>query len=162
MPRVKSKKERPASAAELLRPPSLEPEPRELQQPARHEDGTLQAGEHQLLAKDLKHVVALARSKTTDAINTLHGMMLNEKVSPNVRALCANSLLDRGWGTAPKRVVFGADLGDGLTPMEVPTAKLEQLAGELARRSANTVEATLKLKESLHEDSSDTDAAGIG
>ena len=49
----------------------------------------------------------MARAYTTDAINTLAGLMKGADKDA-VRAYCANSLIDRGWGK-PNQPVTGAD-----------------------------------------------------
>lgn len=55
-------------------------------------------------------IKALAKGYTEAAITTLGDLMLNKKVSPGVRAYCANSLLNRAWGT-PMQAIAVADLG---------------------------------------------------
>jgi len=49
----------------------------------------------------------LARAYTKDAINTLQGLMKSADKDA-VRAYCANSLIDRGWGK-PHQPVTGAE-----------------------------------------------------
>jgi hypothetical protein len=50
----------------------------------------------------------LARAYTKDAINTLQGLMKSADKDA-VRAYCANSLIDRGWGKPHQTV--NAELG---------------------------------------------------
>ena len=49
----------------------------------------------------------MARAYTKDAINTLSGLMKSADKDA-VRAYCANSLIDRGWGK-PHQTVSGED-----------------------------------------------------
>jgi hypothetical protein len=46
----------------------------------------------------LGDVRELARQRSPEAINTLAGIMENEKAPPAARVAAANSLLDRGYG----------------------------------------------------------------
>ena len=46
----------------------------------------------------LGDVQELARQQSPEAINTLVGIMQNEKAPPAARVAAANSLLDRGYG----------------------------------------------------------------
>ncbi len=48
--------------------------------------------------KALITVVELCRAETEANVRTLIELRDNPKVPPAVRAACANSLLDRGWG----------------------------------------------------------------
>ena len=43
----------------------------------------------------------LARQHTTEALDVLVQIMLNEKAPPNARVSAANTLLDRAYGKAP-------------------------------------------------------------
>ena len=43
----------------------------------------------------------LARKHTTEALDVLVQIMLNEKAPPNARVAAANTLLDRAYGKAP-------------------------------------------------------------
>ena len=43
----------------------------------------------------------LARQHTTEALDVLVQIMLNEKAPPNARVAAANTLLDRAYGKAP-------------------------------------------------------------
>ena len=43
----------------------------------------------------------LARKHTTEALDVLVQIMLNEKAPPNARVAAANTLLDRAYGRAP-------------------------------------------------------------
>jgi len=54
-------------------------------------------------------VKELARSYTTQAIETLAGVMLNKKASPAARIAAAAALLDRGWGKPNQHISGDAD-----------------------------------------------------
>jgi hypothetical protein len=48
--------------------------------------------------KELPDVRALARSRGKEAIDTLHGIMRDEKAPPAARIAASVALLDRGYG----------------------------------------------------------------
>ena len=48
--------------------------------------------------KALREVMELARAKTEAAVETLAGIMSDEKAPPAARVSAATALLDRGWG----------------------------------------------------------------
>jgi hypothetical protein len=54
--------------------------------------------------KDEHHVAELARSYTTEAIETLVGLMRSAS-EDRVRGTAAQALLDRGWGKARQEVI---------------------------------------------------------
>lgn len=56
----------------------------------------------------------MARSHTEKAINTLVGIMSQEKANAAARVAAANALLDRGWGKAAQPIS-----GDDENPLKI-------------------------------------------
>jgi hypothetical protein len=52
--------------------------------------------------KGVAEVMALARTYTKEAVETLAAIMRNEKSPPAARVAAANGLLDRGYGRPPQ------------------------------------------------------------
>jgi hypothetical protein len=53
--------------------------------------------------KEVKHVQAVARTYTVDAIETLVEIMRSREEPARARAAAAEAILDRGWGRARRR-----------------------------------------------------------
>ncbi len=73
--------------------------------------------------KNERDVVRLARKHTTAAIRILAALMKDENAQPFARIKAAETLLNRGWGSAPKRV----DVINHLTPAQIKQAAREIL-----------------------------------
>ena len=54
-------------------------------------------------------VVAAARARTVEAIETLTEIMRDKKNSPSARVTAALGLLERGWGKAPQSISIKRD-----------------------------------------------------
>jgi hypothetical protein len=74
--------------------------------------------------KDEHRVAELARSYTTEAINTLLALMRNGK-DERVRGTAAQALLDRGWGKAKVEVVT-EERQDYIAALKVVNERLKQ------------------------------------
>jgi hypothetical protein len=56
--------------------------------------------------KAIIEVTAAARELTTEAINTLKRVMLNEKATASARVSAAVAIIERGWGKAPATITL--------------------------------------------------------
>jgi hypothetical protein len=56
--------------------------------------------------KAIVEVVAAARELTTEAIETLKRVMLNEKATASARVSAAVAVIERGWGKAPATITL--------------------------------------------------------
>jgi hypothetical protein len=83
--------------------------------------------------KELRDVIELARSHTTDAIETLVAAM-NFDSAPwgGARIAAANAILDRGWGKPQQTVSANVSVFDQMTDDERKAilAALEALKGD--------------------------------
>lgn len=66
------------------------------------------------MSKNPSEIRSLARSHTEKAINTLVGIMSQEKANAAARVAAANALLDRGWGKAAQPIS-----GDDENPLKI-------------------------------------------
>ena len=69
----------------------------------------------------------LARKHTTEALDVLVQIMLNEKSPPNARVAAANTLLDRAYGKAP---TFSTSDTQAASTQTLPTPKLASVSGQ--------------------------------
>jgi hypothetical protein len=56
--------------------------------------------------KAVVEVTAAARELTTEAINTLKRVMLNEKATASAQVSAAVAIIERGWGKAPATITL--------------------------------------------------------
>jgi hypothetical protein len=61
------------------------------------------------MAKASTEIRSLARAHTETAVNTLAGIMNQEKAPAAARVAAAQALLDRGWGKAPQTMELTGD-----------------------------------------------------
>jgi hypothetical protein len=69
------------------------------------------------MAKTPTEIRSLARAHTDAAVNTLVGIMNQEKSGPRARVAAAQVLLDRGWGKAAQ--IIAGDENDGPVKLEI-------------------------------------------
>ncbi len=85
------------------------------------------------MAKAPADLRSLARSHTDTAIRTLASIMVDKHAPAAARAVCANSLLDRGWGKAiTTSVSFSAGDINQLSDQELLT-RLVELRGQASQ-----------------------------
>jgi hypothetical protein len=79
--------------------------------------------------KEFRDVIKLARSHTTDAIETLVAAMNSDSAPWGARIAAANAILDRGWGKPEQTVSANVSVFDQMTDDEQKTmlAALEAL-----------------------------------
>jgi hypothetical protein len=75
-------------------------------------------------------VQALARSYTTEAIETLVGIANDPKAPPGARVAAANALLDRGWGRSTTSLTIHQEV-ERASPGEVQDALNAAVAASL-------------------------------
>ena len=68
--------------------------------------------------KELRDVIELARSHTTDAIETLVAAMNSDSAPWGARIAAANAILDRGWGKPEQTVSANVSVFDQMTDDE--------------------------------------------
>jgi hypothetical protein len=68
--------------------------------------------------KELREVIELARSHTTDAIETLVAAMNSGSAPWGARIAAANAILDRGWGKPTQAVEATVSIFDQMTDDE--------------------------------------------
>jgi hypothetical protein len=71
--------------------------------------------------KQLRDVIELARSHTTDAIETLVAAMNSDSAPWGARIAAANAILDRGWGGPEQTVNANVSFFDQMTDDEQRT-----------------------------------------
>jgi len=89
--------------------------------------------------KAIVEVTAAARALTTEAINTLKRVMLNEKATASARVSAAVAIIERGWGKAPATITLlrgDAELKE-LTDAEL-TAIAAGTVGETAKPNGSS------------------------
>jgi hypothetical protein len=69
----------------------------------------------------LRDVIELARSHTTDAIETLVAAMNSDSAPWGARIAAANAILDRGWGKPEQTVSANVSVFDQMTDSERKT-----------------------------------------
>jgi hypothetical protein len=70
------------------------------------------------LAEELRDGIVLARSHTTDAIETLVAAMNSDSAPWGARIAAANAILDRGWGKPEQTVSANVSVFDQMTDDE--------------------------------------------
>ena len=78
--------------------------------------------------KALHKVTELCRAETDANVRTLIDLRDDPEVPPNVRAFCAEKLLDRAWGKAPQTVDM--TVNDNRAAEELSTSELQRIAAE--------------------------------
>src|ERR1700727_618392 len=65
-----------------------------------------QSGNPGGMPKAIVEVTTAARALTTEAIETLKCVMLNEKATASARVSAAVAIIERGWGRAPATITL--------------------------------------------------------
>jgi len=87
--------------------------------------------------REVRDVIALARSHSLAAISTLAKIMRNERAAPAARISAATALLERGYGKAKQEVEIQTPNLDRLTDDELDALeRLMEKAAEAAGQSA--------------------------
>jgi hypothetical protein len=86
--------------------------------------------------KELRDIIELARSHTTDAIETLVAAMNSDSAPWGARIATANAILDRGWGKPMQPVEASVSILDQMTDEE-QKATLAALAALRATSGQN-------------------------